>query len=259
MSAEEWHQTVAETAATKLKAELEERRRATQRDIQKKVAELRAYGSSASAIKAAVNRIKRVEQEKVIRIQTRSSRAELGMKHQVVIIPVEWRRHEAETSVIDEVAGAVKQALMSTGLDAWLDGRRQYTPGQKFAYWEHLGVKHRIEIGPEDLKNFTCRVVRADKPGAYLEHQRLPSVPLNARSIVEALDSFGLKVQVDINMISDEPILKLKSKKVENVSEEAADWVGNVALSEESVATKKMKCFGSKRRNLNPNRSSRPY
>ncbi len=37
-------------------------------------------------------------------------------------------------------------------LDVWVDSRRQYTPGQKFAFWEHKGAKYRVEIGPKDLE-----------------------------------------------------------------------------------------------------------
>ncbi len=250
-----------ETAASKLDKELEERRRATQRTIQQKVAELRAQGADAAAIASAVNRIKKGEQQKVYKLQNNYDRAEKGAKHQVIIIPVEWRRHEQETAVVDDVSASVKQALMSAGLDAWLDGRRQYTPGQKYAYWEHLGVKHRVEIGPEDLKKFTCRIVRADKPGAYLEHQRLNDVPLNPRAIVTALDSLGLKVNVDISLISDEPILKAAADAVTGATEEEQDWAGNVALSAGArAAQKKPRVFGPNRRSFQQkNQFRRPY
>lgn len=249
-----------ETTVSKLDKELEERRRATQRTIQQKVAELRAQGSDDAAIKSAINRIKKAEQQKVYKLQNNFDRAEKGAKHQVIIVPVEWRRHEQETALVDDVAASVKQSLMSAGLDAWLDGRRQYTPGQKFAYWEHLGVKHRVEIGPEDLKKFTCRIVRADKPGAYLEHQRLNDVPLNARAIITALDSLGLKVNVDVSLISDEPILKPKSDE-QDVPVEIQDWAGNVAVSA-GAAPKKQRTFGPNRRSFqqrNQRSFSRPY
>ena len=244
---------------SKLDKELEERRRTMQRTIQQKVAELRAQGSDAATIKAAINRVKKAEQVKVSKLQNNYDRAEKGAKHQVVIIPVEWRRHEQETSLIDDVSGSVKQSLMSAGLDAWLDGRRQYTPGQKFAYWEHLGVKHRVEIGPEDLKKFTCRIVRADKPGAYLEHQRLNDVPLNARAIITALDSLGLKVAVDVSLISEEPILKPNNPTTREVPVEDQDWAGNVSLSAGAPAPKKPRVFGPNRRSFQPQRHSRPY
>jgi len=250
-------ETPALTETSKLAQELEMRRRAMQRTIQQKVAELRSKGSDDATIKAAVNRVKKAEQVKVSKLQNTNDRAEKGAKHEVIIIPVEWRRHEQETTLIDEVSASVKQSLMSTGLDAWLDGRRQYTPGQKFAYWEHLGVKHRVEIGPEDLKKFTCRVVRADKPGAYLEHQRLNDVPLNPRAILTALVSLGLKVDVDISRVSDEPILNSDDSKAAPLEDQ--DWAGNFALSSGARAAQKpARSFGPNRRNFQ-GKQSRPY
>lgn len=43
-----------------------------------------------------------------------------------------------------------------------LDDRDQYTPGFKFNYWEMKGVPIRIEIGPRDIENSQCVVVRRD-------------------------------------------------------------------------------------------------
>ena len=242
---------------TKLEQELESRRRSMQKAIQQKVAELRAQGADEPTVKGAVNKMKKLEQQKILKLVNSFERAEKGAKHDVIIIPVEWRRHEQETEVVDSTAQAVKQALMSTGLDAWLDGRRQYTPGQKFAYWEHLGVKHRVEIGPEDIKQECCRIVRADKPGAYLEHQRLNQVPLNARAIVSALVSLGLEVGVDVDRISDEPILADKDPKPEDAV--AGDWEGNVGFSKPSTREKQPSLFGPKRGFRGGRGGSRPY
>ena len=234
------------SAASKLDEELESRRRLMQRTIQKKVAELRAQGADDSVVKSAVNKIKKAEQLKVTKMQQNYERAEKGAKHEVVIIPVEWRRHEQETKTVDEVATAVKQALMSSGLNAWLDGRRQYTPGQKFAYWEHLGVKHRVEVGPEDIKKGTCRIVRADKPGAYLEHQRVEAA-LNAQAILRALGVFGLSVDVDIDRVSSDSLIPSEEAVMEP-QVEAGDWAGNVAIAPYNAPReRKQSMFGPKR------------
>lgn len=43
-----------------------------------------------------------------------------------------------------------------------LDSREQYTPGYKFNYWEMKGVPVRLEIGPRDIENVECVLVRRD-------------------------------------------------------------------------------------------------
>ena len=43
-----------------------------------------------------------------------------------------------------------------------LDTRDQYTPGYKFNYWEMKGVPVRLEIGPRDIENGVCVLVRRD-------------------------------------------------------------------------------------------------
>ena len=43
-----------------------------------------------------------------------------------------------------------------------IDLRDQYTPGYKFSDWEMRGVPVRIELGPRDIENNACVVVRRD-------------------------------------------------------------------------------------------------
>jgi len=43
-----------------------------------------------------------------------------------------------------------------------LDDRDKYSPGYKFNYWEMKGVPVRIEIGPRDIENGECILVRRD-------------------------------------------------------------------------------------------------
>ena len=43
-----------------------------------------------------------------------------------------------------------------------LDSREQYSPGYKFNDWEMRGVPIRIELGPKDIENNKCVVVRRD-------------------------------------------------------------------------------------------------
>jgi hypothetical protein len=72
-----------------------------------------------------------------------------------------------------------------------------------------MGVKFRIEIGPEDIAQGVCRVVRADKPGAYLEHQR-EKPELNLQQIIRALRYLGLEKCDDMNaeLMNDESLVE---------------------------------------------------
>ena len=53
-----------------------------------------------------------------------------------------------------DAALGLKAYLAQFSLNVWVDQRTKYTPGQKFAYWEHIGVKLRIEVksGPQPAR-----------------------------------------------------------------------------------------------------------
>ncbi len=79
---------------------------------------------------------------------------------QVVIVPIPFKGLEAEA-----IAAKTKQIqadLQAKGLNVILDDRGEYTPGWKFNQWELKGVPLRIEIGPRDIKNGQCVMVRRD-------------------------------------------------------------------------------------------------
>jgi len=59
-------------------------------------------------------------------------------------------------------AEEIKGNLKKVGLRVDIDARQNYTPGWKFNHWEQKGVPIRIEVGPRDLSNRQCRVVRRD-------------------------------------------------------------------------------------------------
>ena len=79
-------------------------------------------------------------------------REELGKKHDLVIIPIFWKRNVGEKENIIDACNELKEKLIAYRLNVWIDQRTKYTPGQKYAYWEHLGVLVRIEMGPKELK-----------------------------------------------------------------------------------------------------------
>jgi prolyl-tRNA synthetase len=228
---------------------LEKRRREMQRTIQKKTSELRDQGLDKTEILSVINKIKRQEQKDVERAIKNFSRQEKGEKHDLVIIPILWRRHEKESLRLEEICSKLKHALMSIGLDTWVDGRRQYTPGQKFAYWEHLGIKVRIEIGPGDMERGVCQIVYAEKAGAYLEHNR-KQVELRPKSVVEQIKELGMEIKMSYDRLSDDLLVENDEEpKYENTDLLDEDLAGNFAKEVTAPKDKKKaKMFGIKRR-----------
>merc|ERR1712203_338910 len=114
--------------------------------------------------------------------------------HDVVVIPIVWRgRHDGDELI---AAGEqVKKTLHQVGLDVWIDQRRHYTPGQKFAYWEHKKLQWRIEIGPKDLERGQICVCKHPETAGDFKNTKRKCVPLptegGARDLLETLQEFG--------------------------------------------------------------------
>lgn len=73
----------------------------------------------------------------------------------VVIIPIIFK--ETKEKVLKE-AQKIKLLIK----DSIIDDREEYSSGFKFNEWELKGIPIRIEIGPRDIKNKECIVVRRD-------------------------------------------------------------------------------------------------
>ncbi len=76
---------------------------------------------------------------------------------QVVIIPIAQRK----AGVLDKAAELFKQ-LKDLGIRTDLDDNDNVTPGWKFNEYEMKGIPLRIEIGPRDIENNQCMIVRRD-------------------------------------------------------------------------------------------------
>jgi len=187
----------------------EDRRKEMQRKLQKLVTGMRQEGKSEFEIKQAINKEKRKEERKIIELEEKRANEEKACSNDVIIVPVAWKRNHNEKVSVDVTCDNLRRALFSAGLKPWLDCRREYSPGQKFAYWEHMGVKFRIEIGPEDVSQGICRVVRSDNPGAYLEHMR-EKPELNLQSVIRTLANMGLEKckEMNANLMSSESLIE---------------------------------------------------
>ena len=75
---------------------------------------------------------------------------------QAVIVPIAMHKDGVKEKVQEVYEKLNKKYRME------LDLREQYSPGYKFNDWEMRGVPVRIEMGPRDIENGTCIVVRRD-------------------------------------------------------------------------------------------------
>jgi len=76
---------------------------------------------------------------------------------QVVIVPIQMQKD----GVLDK-ANELEKVLKENDVRVKIDDRDQYSPGYKFNYWEMKGVPIRVEIGPRDIENNQCVIVRRD-------------------------------------------------------------------------------------------------
>ena len=75
---------------------------------------------------------------------------------QVVIVPVMMKKEGVKEKATELYERLNKKFRVEVDL------RDNYTPGYKFNDWELRGVPVRIEIGPRDIENNVCVVVRRD-------------------------------------------------------------------------------------------------
>jgi len=100
---------------------------------------------------------------------------------QVVVVPIVFKGQE---EVILRYCREVASKL--TGLRVKVDDREDVTPGEKFYYWEKIGVPVRLEIGPREVAENTVVVFRRDT----LEKKQVPAseVPSHVGALMEEID-----------------------------------------------------------------------
>ena len=75
---------------------------------------------------------------------------------QVAIVPIAQHKEG-----VLEKANELKESL-NKKFRVKIDDRDKYSPGYKFNYWEMKGVPIRLEMGPRDIENGECILVRRD-------------------------------------------------------------------------------------------------
>lgn len=151
-------------------------------------------------------------------------------RHHLVIIPILWRKREAEADTVREACQSLKNKLMKHRINVWIDHRTALAPGQKYEYWESMGVLFRMEVGPQEAAAGTVCLSKSEDPepavaGASQPHQmaqRWKDLGLNTREelhdVLSILKEQGLSwLQVDdecaaCDAIKQEEDLKPKKK-----------------------------------------------
>lgn len=112
---------------------------------------------------------------------------------QVVVVPVMMKK-EGVVEKTTEVYEKLKEEFR-----AEIDLRENYTPGYKFNDWELRGVPIRIELGPRDIENNVCVIVRRDT----LEKQTVDLEKLNEK-IKETLEDIQKNMYEECKKIREE-------------------------------------------------------
>lgn len=98
---------------------------------------------------------------------------------QLMVVPIQQKKEG-----ILEAAKALKESFIKSGIMARLDDADK-SPGYKFADAEIRGIPLRAEMGPKDLANSTCVLVRRDTREKYIVS--IDEAPEKAKEIMETM------------------------------------------------------------------------
>ena len=146
---------------------------------------------------------------------------------QVVIIPVAQQK-EGVVEKATEIANNLKKEFRTE-----IDVRDNYTPGYKFNYWEMKGVPVRLEIGPRDIENNQCVLVRRDT----LEKETVSLDNVNKRisELLEEIQKNMYKMAQE-NVVNKTTVAKTLDEFEKNINENQgyikAMWCGSEECEE---------------------------
>ena len=139
---------------------------------------------------------------------------------QTIIVPV-----AAHKGGVIEKAKELESILASKGIRVEVD-TRDMSPGWKFNEWEMKGVPLRIEIGPRDIENNQCVIVRRDN-----FEKQFVSLDNIGEYITSVLDEIQANMLVKSRNNRDKRIVEADSLEgilngVENKNFVKAGWCG---------------------------------
>ena len=163
---------------------------------------------------------------------------------QVVIIPIQQQKE----GVLDE-AYRIADTLKAAGVRVKVDDSDQ-SPGWKFSEYEMKGVPLRLELGPRDLANRTCVVVRRDnrEKSFVAIDDVVEAVQSGMKALRDALYEKALKNREDRTYTADtlEELTEIAANKSGYIR---AMWCGDLAcelkLKETADVTSRCMPFGA--------------
>ncbi len=162
---------------------------------------------------------------------------------QVVIIPVQQHKE----GVLD-AANALKDTLKAAGIRVKVDDSEQ-SPGWKFSEYEMKGVPLRIEVGPRDIAEGKCVIVRRDnrEKSFIMQTDVVESVKAGLEALRAALYEKALKNREERTWSAHtlEELVEIASSKSGYIK---AMWCGELEcemkLKEEADVTSRCMPFG---------------
>jgi len=148
---------------------------------------------------------------------------------QVVIVPIPYKGVETE---IVNYSKKILETLKEAGFRVFLDDREKLQPGEKFYYWEMLGVPVRVEVGPRELKENHVTLSRRDtlERSTVPFDQIVPAIHSLFSKIMENLSERSRKVLEDtIVQVGDIKALRraIRQRKIAQIN-----WCENEECAE---------------------------
>lgn len=141
---------------------------------------------------------------------------------QVMVIPIAQHKD----GVLDKAYELVKQ-LKEIGLSVKIDDSEK-SPGFKFSEQEILGIPTRIEIGPRDIENNSCVVVRRDTSEKI--DVSFEEICTELPKILETIQSDMYKKAEDFlneHLFSANTLVEMKEVAKNNIGFIKAPWCGS--------------------------------
>lgn len=146
---------------------------------------------------------------------------------QAVIVPIAMHKEG-----VKEKAQEVYEQLMEN-YRMEIDLREQVSPGYKFNDWELRGVPIRIELGPRDIENGKCVLVRRDTSEKI--EVNLEELPSKLEEVLESIQIHMFE-ECKQRVLDKTTIAKNMDEFIKNINENQGYvktmWCGDVACEE---------------------------
>ncbi len=143
---------------------------------------------------------------------------------QVVVIPVAMHKEG-----VLEQARAVAERLKQAGLRVKIDESEQ-SPGWKFAEYEMKGVPLRLELGPKDIENGQCVLVRRDnREKSFVQIDSLESAAAELLETVQTALYDKAKQNLDEHIFAAYSLEEAKRIQEEKGGFIKTMWCGDLA------------------------------